>query len=281
MLSSVGTSGKLLVGVIHLPRLPSTHYVGEVGVEEVVERAVKESRILEELGYGGIIVENFGDAPFLKRVRDPLTLAAFTVVAREVVKSVRIDVGINLLRNSGLEAYSIALATGAKFIRVNSLVETLLTDSGVVGPEAPRLRNVRFNYPGVKIFADIVCKHGSSLSYLAYREQSLVKGGTEPLEDLVADAVERGRADALVVTGTRTGEEPDVEFLSKVKSVSPVPVLVGSGATPENLEALLRRADGVIVGSYIKADGKAGNPVDFERARRFISKFNEVIRKLG
>lgn len=280
-MSSVGTSGKLLVGVIHLPRLPSTHYVGEVGVEEVVERAVKESRILEELGYGGIIVENFGDAPFLKRVRDPLTLAAFTVVAREVVKSVRIDVGINLLRNSGLEAYSIALATGAKFIRVNSLVETLLTDSGVVGPEAPRLRNVRFNYPGVKIFADIVCKHGSSLSYLAYREQSLVKGGTEPLEDLVADAVERGRADALVVTGTRTGEEPDVEFLSKVKSVSPVPVLVGSGATPENLEALLRRADGVIVGSYIKADGKAGNPVDFERARRFISKFNEVIRKLG
>jgi len=280
-LSSVGTSGKLLVGVIHLPRLPSTHYVGEVGVEEVVERAVKESRILEELGYGGIIVENFGDAPFLKRVRDPLTLAAFTVVAREVVKSVRIDVGINLLRNSGLEAYSVALATGAKFIRVNSLVETLLTDSGVVGPEAPRLRNVRFNYPGVKIFADIVCKHGSSLSYLAYREQSLVKGGTEPLEDLVADAVERGRADALVVTGTRTGEEPDVEFLSKVKSVSPVPVLVGSGATPENLEALLRRADGVIVGSYIKADGKAGNPVDFERARRFVSKFNEVIRKLG
>lgn len=280
-MSSVGTSGKLLVGVIHLPRLPSTHYVGEVGVEEVVERAVKESRILEELGYGGIIVENFGDAPFLKRVRDPLTLAAFTVVAREVVKSVRIDVGINLLRNSGLEAYSIALATGAKFIRVNSLVETLLTDSGVVGPEAPRLRNVRFNYPGVKIFADIVCKHGSSLSYLAYREQSLVKGGTEPLEDLVADAVERGRADALVVTGTRTGEEPDVEFLSKVKSVSPVPVLVGSGATPENLEVLLRRADGVIVGSYIKADGKAGNPVDFERARRFISKFNEVIRKLG
>lgn len=280
-MSSVGTSGKLLVGVIHLPRLPSTHYVGEVGVEEVVERAVKESRILEELGYGGIIVENFGDAPFLKRVRDPLTLAAFTVVAREVVKSVRIDVGINLLRNSGLEAYSIALATGAKFIRVNSLIETLLTDSGVVGPEAPRLRNVRFNYPGVKIFADIVCKHGSSLSYLAYREQSLVKGGTEPLEDLVADAVERGRADALVVTGTRTGEEPDVEFLSKVKSVSPVPVLVGSGATPENLEALLRRADGVIVGSYIKADGKAGNPVDFERARRFISKFNEVIRKLG
>lgn len=148
MLPGVGNSWKLLLGVIHLPRLPSTHYAGEAGVEEIAEKAVKESKILEELGYGGIIVENFGDAPFLKRVKDPLTLAAFTVIAREVVKSVRIDVGINLLRNSGLEAYSVALATGAKFIRVNSLVETLLTDSGIVEPEAPRLRNVRFNYPG-------------------------------------------------------------------------------------------------------------------------------------
>jgi len=260
--------------------LPSTHYAGEAGVEEVVERAVKESKILEELGYGGIIVENFGDAPFLKRVRDPLTLAAFTVVAREVVKSVRIDVGINLLRNSGLEAYSVALATGARFIRVNSLVETFITDSGIIEPEAPRLRNVRFNYPGVKIYADIVCKHGSSLSYLAYKEQSLVKGGAEPLEELVTDVVERGRADALIVTGPRTGEEPDVEFLSKVKSISPVRVLVGSGATPENLEILLKKADGVIVGSYIKTNGKAGNPVDSERARRFVSKFNEIIQRL-
>ncbi|MGC8974741.1 MAG: BtpA/SgcQ family protein [Thermoprotei archaeon] len=271
---------KSLIGVIHLPRLPSTHYFSEARVEDIISRAVKESKILEELGYSGVIVENFGDAPFLKRVRDPLTLAVFTVITREVVKSVSIEVGVNLLRNSGLEAYSVALATGAKFIRVNALVETLLTDSGLIEPEAPRLRNVRFNHPGIKLYADIACKHGASLSYLAYREHSLIKGGREPVEDLIADAVERGKADALVVTGSRTGEKPDIEFLTKVKSFSPVPVIVGSGATPENLEILLKKADGVIVGSYIKVGGKAGNPVDVERARRFISRFNEVLRTL-
>ena len=271
---------KLLIGVIHLPRLPSTHYVGEANVEDIIERVIKESKILEELGYSGIIVENFGDSPYLKRVRDPLTLATFTVITREVVKSVSIDVGVNLLRNSGLEAYSVALATGAKFIRVNSLTETLLTDSGIIEPEAPRLRNVRFNHPGIKLYADIVCKHGASLSYLAHKELSLIRGGKEPIDEIITDAVERGKADALIVTGSRTGEEPDIEFLTKVKSIAPVPVIVGSGATPENLEALLKKADGIIVGSYIKIGGKAGNPVDAERAKRFVSRFNEVIQTL-
>ncbi|MEO3993969.1 MAG: BtpA/SgcQ family protein [Desulfurococcaceae archaeon TW002] len=277
---STTTLGKSLIGVIHLPRLPSTHYVSEIKVDEILERAVKESKLLDELGFNGIIIENFGDAPFLKRVKDPLTLTVFTIITREVVRSVSIDVGVNLLRNSGLEAYSVALAAGAKFIRVNSLTETLLTDSGIIKPEAPRLRNIRFNHPGVKVYADILCKHSASLSYLAYREHNLVKGSKEPIKELVMDAVERGKADALIVTGVRTGEEPDIEFLSKVKSVSPVPVIVGSGARPENLEILLKRADGVIVGSYIKINGKAGNPLDVERAKRFISKFSEVVRSL-
>ncbi|MEM1796852.1 MAG: BtpA/SgcQ family protein [Zestosphaera sp.] len=279
-MTKLGNSGKLLIGVIHLPRLPSTNYASEVKVEDILERATRESKLLEELGFSGVIVENFGDSPFLKRVKDPLTLATFTVITREVVKSVSIDVGVNLLRNSGLEAYSVALATGAKFIRVNSLTETLLTDSGIIEPEAPRLRNVRFNHPGIKVYADILCKHGASLSYLAYREHNLIRSSREAIKELVADAVERGGADALIVTGARTGEEPSVGFLSKVKSISPVPVIVGSGARPENLELLLKVSDGVIVGSFIKIDGKAGNPVDAERARRFINKFNEVTRTL-
>lgn len=273
-------SEKLLVGVIHLPRLPSTHYAGEIKTEDILERAVKESKLLEELGFSGVIVENFGDVPFLKRVRDPLTLAVFTVITREVVRSVSIDVGINLLRNSGLEAYSVALAAGAKFIRVNSLTETLITDSGIIEPEAPRLRNIRFNYPGVKVYADVLCKHGASLSYLAYRGLDLIRDGKDPVKELITDAIERGKADALIVTGARTGEEPSIEFLSRVKSISSVPVIVGSGARPENLELLLKVADGVIVGSFIKTDGKAGNPVDAERAKQFVNKFNEVTRAL-
>jgi Predicted TIM-barrel enzyme len=85
------------------------------------------------------------------------------VIVREVVKNTGFKVGVNLLRNSGREAYSIAVAAGAKFIRVNALVETIVSDSGIIEPEAPKLRTIRFNYPGVEVYADILVKHSASL----------------------------------------------------------------------------------------------------------------------
>ncbi len=267
---------KLLIGVIHLPRLPSTQHKGGLEVEDLIENSIRESKLLEELGFGSIIVENFGDAPYLKRVGDPLTLAAITTITREVVRSVNVDVGLNVLRNSGLEAYSVAVVTGAKFIRVNSLSEVLITDSGIIEPEASRLRSARFNYPGIKVYADVACKHGGSLSYLTYKEQRLTNEAGNLLRELVLDIVERGGADAVIVTGPRTGVEPTVDHLAVVKEVAPVPVIVGSGVTPDNMDKLLKHADGVIVGSYIRVEGKAGNPIDVERARLFVRKFREL-----
>jgi len=237
-------------------------------VEELVEGAVKDAKALEEAGFSGVLIENFGDKPYPKRVSDPLALAAMAVVVREVVKSVSIPVGVNLLRNSGLEAYSIAIAAGGNFIRVNALVEVLITDSGIIEPEAPRLRAVKLNYPEVEVFADLVCKHGASITFT---EASATRGQLEALRSLILDAVERGGADYIVVTGSRTGEAPEQEFVKRVAEASPAPVVVGSGAMPDNVCSLLRHAQGVIVGSYVKIGGRAGNPVDIERAKKFIS----------
>lgn len=264
---------KLLIGMIHLPRLPSTSFRSETDLSSVVDRAVKEALTLVEEGFDAVLVENFSDTPYLKRVEDPLTIASMTVVVREVVKSVKAPVGVNFLRNSGLEAYSIAVASGAKFIRVNALVETLITDSGVIEPEAPRMRNVRLNYPGVKVLADVVSKHAASLSY-AQKHAQIKNAVADPhdkvLESLILDLTERGGADAVIVTGLRTGVEPDEQTLKKVKERSKTPVIVGSGLNPRNTERLLKYADGAIVGSYIRADGKAGNPLSLERIRELV-----------
>ncbi|MEM2308699.1 MAG: BtpA/SgcQ family protein, partial [Sulfolobales archaeon] len=67
----------------------------------------------------------------------------------------------------------------------------------------------------------------------------------------------------------RTGEPPNVERLKIVKKFSTVPVLVGSGANIENVVALLKHSDGLIVGSYVRKDGKAGNPLDLVRLKEF------------
>ncbi len=229
-------------------------------------------------------MENLGDNPYRKRVLDPLAILSMGIVVREVVRSTSLEVGVNMLRNSGREAYSIAVASGARFIRVNSLIETIVSDSGIIEPEAPRLSTIRRNYPGVEVYADIAVKHSISLNYvlsIVESEAIIRRAGTsgglqDYLGEIVRDYIERGGADALIVTGLRTGEPPSPDFLKIIKKNSPIPVFVGSGASPENIEELARYSDGVIVGSYIREGGKAGKPLDPERARRFIEKIRSL-----
>lgn len=265
-----------IIGVVHLPRLPYTYSKPQQSLEDVVMQAVQEARALEELGYTGVIVENYGDTPYTKRVRDPLAIAFMSVVVREVVRSTGFKVGVNLLRNSGKEAYSIAVASGAKFIRVNALVETVISDSGILEPSAPLLKPLYLNYPGIEVYADIMVKHASSLrlsTSIVEAGSTISKGPIEAyLQEVVEDHVRRGGASALVVTGLKTGDPPPLKLLELVKKYSPVRVIAGSGATPENVCKLLKFCDGVIVGSFIKRDGKAGNPLDPGRARSFIER---------
>ena len=275
-------SEKELIGVIHLPRLPATEYRVDYTVSQIADNAVREARILEDAGFDGVIVENYGDYPFHKRVRDPLTLATMAVVVREVVKSTSLKVGVNILRNSGKEAYAIAVATGARFIRVNGLVETLVSDSGLIGSEAPRLKSISINYPGIEIYADILCKHSGSLYFQALKAVAEAftgnggNAGEEAVREIVLDAVNRGRASALVVTGPRTGEAPNPRLLGMAKKYSARPVLVGSGLNPENARVLMRIADGAIVGSYIREEGIAGRPIMPERAKKIAGLVKSV-----
>ncbi|MEM1695403.1 MAG: BtpA/SgcQ family protein [Desulfurococcaceae archaeon] len=274
---------KEVIGVIHLPRLPCLYAKSSHDLSIIVEQAVNEARILEKLGYSGVIVENYGDKPYLKRVRDPLIIASMSIIVKEVVRSTGLKVGVNLLRNSGREAYSIAYAAGAKFIRVNALVETIVSDSGIIEPEAPRLKPLLLNYPGVEVYADIFVKHAFSLRALALTTEApsyLLKGSREDfLREIIEDYVNRGGASALIVTGPRTSEPPQLELIKLVKNNSSVPVFSGSGANPSNICAMLKYCDGVIVGSFLKKNGLAGNPLDPERAEVFIRSAKECIEK--
>ena len=45
---------------------------------------------------------------------------------------------------------------------------------------------------------------------------------------------------------------------------------IGSGATAESARDLLTMAHGIIVGSSIKENGQVREPVDLDRARRFV-----------
>jgi membrane complex biogenesis BtpA family protein len=245
-----------LIGVIHLLPLPGApRYGGEM--DDIVRRAAADARVYERAGFDAIEIENYGDLPFTKGRVEAATVAAMTRAALAVREAVSIPIGLNVLRNDALSALAIASVVGARFIRVNVLTGAMMTDQGVIEGNAYEVQRLRARLcPQVEIFADVHVKHGAPLAPL-------------PIEIAAHDCLLRGMADALIITGPATGTPVDLVNLRRVREALPkARLLVGSGATPENVTNLFRYANGIIVGTNAKRDGRTDNPVDPVRARR-------------
>ncbi len=259
----------LLIGVIHLPPLPgSVQYGGHcTPLENIVATAVEEASLLQEAGFSAILIENFNDVPYPKIKAEPETIASITIIVREVVDSVKIPVGISILRNCALDSLAVAHVTGASFIRVNVLSHACVTDQGIIEGIAVDLHRKRqfLNANHVKILADVDVKHSTPLDM-------------RPVEERALELETRSLTDVVLVTGSRTGTSPSLESLKRIRSFVSVPLLVASGVNEDNMRDFITLCDGFIVGSAIKRDGKAGNPVDPERTRKLASAF-EALRK--
>ena len=83
------------------------------------------------------------------------------------------------------------------------------------------------------------------------------------------DLAERGLVDAIIVSGELTGAETKTEDVDIVRQNTNLPILIGSGVTPENLHKVFSRVEGIIVGSYFKKDGKGNNLVEEARVKAF------------
>lgn len=244
------------------------------GMARVLERARADAEALVAGGIDALMVENFGDVPFVPGAVPAETCAAMTRAVLSVMEvAAGRPVGINVLRNDAATALGIAAATGASFIRVNVHVGSMFTDQGLLhGAAHHTLRNRRAlglvpgsgaaggragtaepAPRGVLIAADVQVKHATPPAGAS-------------LEDAARDATTRGLADLLIVSGSGTSQPTDPERLRRVREAVPgVPLWVGSGVTPATVGALLAVADGAIVGSALQAGGRAGQPV--ERAR--------------
>src|SRR5438034_9360581 len=236
---------KPVIGMLHLAALPGSPLYGG-SIEAVRSAMLRDAELLVEGGVHGLMMENFGDTPFFPGRVPAQVTTHMTALAAEVKRRFpQIPLGINVLRNDGLSALAIAHAGGAEYIRVNVLCGARLADQGILHGIAHDLLRLRreLGATEVKIFADVDVKHSAPLA-------------ARPLKDEVDDTIERGLADALIVSGAGTGKPTDPAKLREIKSFAKnVPVLLGSGVTPETVPALAPHADGFIVGTYFKRDG--------------------------
>jgi uncharacterized protein len=87
----------------------------------------------------------------------------------------------------------------------------------------------------------------------------------------VQETIERGLADAVILSGCATGSPPSQEEMERAKiAAKNTPVFIGSGASWENIGNLITAADGVIVSSSLKRRGQIENTIDPIRVSRFV-----------
>lgn len=248
-----------LIGMVHLPPLPgSPRWDGSM--ERAVESAISDARTLVDNGMDALIIENYGDVPFTAGRVEPSTVAAMAVIAHEIRRALpATPIGVNVLKCDARAALAIAYAVGARFIRVNVHAGAVVADQGVVQTEAyATLRDRRLLGADIAIFADVLGKHAVPLAPVELEQQA-------------RDLTDRGLADGLVVSGRATGDSTPLADLKRVRSAVPdVPLLVGSGVTPETAAELLSVADALIVGTSLKRDANVANPVDPARVRRLV-----------
>ncbi len=256
-----------LIGVVHLPALPGDPRHDGGGFAPVKKFALRDADALASGGVDGLILENFGSAPFPKgtaEARVPPHHAAFlALVAAEIKSRHGLPMGINCLRNDARSALGAAAAAGADFIRVNVHTGAYVTDQGLIEGEAFETLRYRasmgLDAKSLSIAADVLVKHAAPLAPLTP-------------EDATGDCVNRGLADAVIVTGEATGAPVSVDLLRRVATAAgATPVLIGSGLTPDNAPHLAPHAQGAIVGTWVKKDADVRAPVDPERVATLVA----------
>jgi membrane complex biogenesis BtpA family protein len=254
---------KPLIGMVHLPPLPGSPRDPGTGMAPILAQAVADARALTAGGADAIMVENFFDAPFAKDAVPPHTVAALTRAVQAVREVTPLAVGVNVLRNDARSALAIAHVCGAQFVRINVYVGAAVTDQGLIEGAARAAVLYRKELgANVAIWADVFVKHAAQL-------------GEQTLEAAARDAVLRGLADALIVSGIATGSVTNVEDLRRVKNALPeTPLLVGSGFNAENASDLLCYADGAIVGTSLKRESRVAEPVEVARVRALRAAMN-------
>lgn len=261
-----------LCGVIHLQPLPGSYRAAQVyrrqrleyhrQVDRILTRALQEARILEKTGFDSIIVENFGDVPFVKESVSPETVSALAIIVNQLRKQIKIPIGVNVLRNDAHSALSIASVAGASFVRVNVLSGVAATDQGWIEGRASEVLVHREKLdPSLRILADVWVKHARQFS-------------SQNLSQSIEETFLRAGADGVILTGATTGRAPEQDYLAEAVDCCErlkVPLYIGSGVSVKTIVQIPQRGiSGIIVGSDLRRDGIAGNPLEARRASSWI-----------
>ncbi|AEJ38244.1 photosystem I assembly BtpA [Sulfobacillus acidophilus TPY] len=262
--STFGTQ-KPVIAMVHFPALPGTPlYDKSAGMSHVLDSVRRDLETLQESGVDAVMFCNENDRPY-QFTADDSTIAAMATVIGRLQPEIAVPYGVDILWDP-VAAVALAHAVGAQFVRevFTGLYES---DMGVWNgraAEALRLRTNLGETERIKLLFNVSAEFASPI-------------GHRTIADIAQSVAFSSLPDALCVSGPMTGRPVDPEDLESVRQrVGGVPVFVNTGVRADNVNKYLSVADGVIVGTSLKFDGKTFNAVDLDRARMLMKTVQEL-----
>jgi len=248
-----------MIAVLPLPGSPL--YDGDD--QRVKDQALADLDLYKKAGVDSIIFENDHDLPYIQPPLDEKAIALMTEICIEARKKFYGPIGIQMLEAANITSLEIAADADLDYIRVEAFVFAHVGGSGIINGSAGKIlrRRKELNAEHIKVFADVKKKHGSHSLTIDL-----------DIKDEIMQA-EFFLADGVIVTSQFTGVNPDKNDLIKAKKATKLPVLIGSGMDVNNITEYLPLADGFIVGSYFRKEGKFLGKLEEGRLNRFMDLF--------
>jgi membrane complex biogenesis BtpA family protein len=255
---------KPIVAMCHIRALPGDPgFDRDGGMEKVAELARRDLLNLQKGGVDAVMFSNEFSLPYLRKVK-PETQAAMGRVIGELMTEIKVPFGVNVLWDP-FASLDVAAATGALFIR-EIMSGVYASDYGLWDTNTGKIarHKARLGLEDTKMFFNIVPE---AAKYLVDRD----------IAEIARTTVFNNHPDVLCVSGIAAGEATDSAVLSKVKNAVPdTPVFANTGCRAETIKNIFSIADGAVVGTTFKTDGKFENFVDPERVERFMERAREA-----
>ena len=255
---------KPIIAMCHFRAMPGDPgYDPDGGMEKVADLARKDFLALQEGGVDAVMFSNEFSLPYLLKAR-PETTAAMGRVIGELKRDIKIPYGVNVLWDP-YASLDLAAATDALFIR-EIMSGVYASDYGLWNTDSGEIarHRARLGLKNLKMLFNIVPE---AARYLAARD----------VAEIARTTVFNNRPDVICVSGIMAGASTDNAVLQKVKNAVPgTAVFANTGCNIDSIEAILSVADGAVVGTTFKEDGKFDNFVDINRVRAFMEKVKGI-----
>ena len=219
--------------------LPGSYLNHGMNIDEVVEIAIGEARMLADNGFDGYIIQNRNDAPIRQEANVETT--AYRRAVPNLIQGI-------LVNWDGESSLAVADAAGSDFIRVEHTYTSVEVGyAGLMQAQCVDILALKKRLGSkIPIFADVQEVH---------YEQVCGKSVVDNAWDTVMNAF----ADGLFIGGHSVQESMELIRAVRGRLGSEIPIFLSSGSTGDNIK-----------------EGNMRNPINPERAKAFMDQVREL-----